>query len=616
MTLLFDTETRLIDREKGILAPEMVCFQYAFDEAPPCVLHADDTDAVLAVWDRAFREKHKLVAHNGAFDYAVLAAWDESLLPRFFKALAQDRLGRDTLLREKLIDIREKGSPLDGKGYYSLGSIAQRRCGLKLSKGQDSWRLRYGELINKPIEAWPRPAIVYAEEDVTSLRAVYKHQAKQYESPDEWLQVVSAFVLQLSAVYGVRTNAEKLKPLVAQLTSEKESLLLSLMRQGLWNAEKESVDEKALKKLIEGGCKKAGIECPKTEKGNIKTDKETILKLADQLPDLKDFVEYEYVGKILSTYCGPMLAGLEAPLVSSPNALVGTGRTSWQGPNLQNFPRREGIRDCIEPRPGHLWLSVDYDSLELRTLAQCLLWIVGESGLAKGYQSDPDWDPHAAFACSPQLLNVPYEEGVQLKKAGDKKFKKYRTLAKAGNFGLPGGSSARTFRVFAEKTYGVILTEQEAKELRDKWYETFPEMYKYFEYINYLINNGLPYKQFVSQRLRGNLFYTVAANTGFQGLAADGAKRALVRVSNACYCDPSSPLFGCRIVVFVHDELCLEVPEGSAHEAAQEVVRIMEEEMQLVTPDIPIRATPALSRCWMKAAEPKYVEGRLVPWED
>jgi hypothetical protein len=613
LTLYWDTETELIDKEAGILAPPLVCLQYAFDDEEPRVLSARfDADEIREVLGRAL-DDHVMVAHNGAYDYAVLAAWDESFLPRMFEALAAKCNGRDTLLREQLIDIAT-GADTRPKGYYSLDSIAQRRCGMKLSKGALSWRLRYAELADKPVSAWPRPAVRYAEEDVIACRDVYR--AQKYDSPDEWLQVASAFVLQLSAVHGARTDASKLEPLIAQLEAEKATALRSLIKQGLWNAEKESVDEKALKALIEEACPKAGIEVPRTEKGNTKKDAETVDKLGEQLPELSALVEYKYVDKILSTYCIPMRRGVSAPLVSSPNTLVGSGRTSWRDPNLQNFPRREGIRDCIVPRPGTVWCSVDYDSLELRTLAQCLLWIVGESRMAEGYRSDPDWDPHTALACSPELLNIPYEEGIRLKKAGDKKLKKYRQLGKISNFGLPGGAAAKSFKAFAEKTYGVLLTDAEAVSLRESWYATFPEMHRYFDYVRYLDANGLQYKQFVSERLRGGIRYTSIANTGFQGLAADGAKRALIRVSNACYCDVDSPLYGSRIICAIHDELCLEVPEERAHEAALETVRLMEEEMKIVCPDVPIRASPALSTCWMKAAEAKYRDGRLVCWDE
>jgi DNA polymerase I-like protein with 3'-5' exonuclease and polymerase domains len=616
MTFFLDCETFPIDKEHGILAPELVCLQYAINEGAPRVLSARfDASEIRDVIQRAL-DGDVLVAHNGAFDYAVLAAWDESFLPGIFKALASGRRGRDTMLREQLIDIREgrfigEDDKLEQK---SLDDLAQKYARMPLSKGALSWRTRYGELADKPVVCWPRPAVRYAEDDVIACRAVYKAQARSYESPDEWLQVTAAFVLHLSAVHGIRTSREKLEPLIAEMETERASTLQSLIRQGLWNAKEESVDQKALESIIESSCKGEGIEVPRTPTGKPKRDKKTMQLLAHKLPDLKHYSEYQYVSKILSTYCAPMKRGLTGPLVSRPNALVGTGRTSWGEPNLQNFPRREGIRDCIIPRPGNVWLSVDYDSLEVRTFAQVLYWVTGESRAGDFYKEDPNWDPHTYMAS--RMIGIPYEEGLQ-RKENDKFFKKGpRQRSKAAVFGVPGGMGAEKFRLFSKAQYNVDMTLQESQELKDFYLNLFPEVNKYFKYIDYLCKNGLPAKQFVSQRLRGGLYFPACANTFFQGLAADGAKRALIRVAAECYCNPDSPLFGCRITAFIHDEICLEVPEETAHAAAMEVVRLMEEEMAVVCPDIPIRATPALSRCWLKAAEPKYKEGKLIPWED
>ena len=101
----------------------------------------------------------------------------------------------------------------------------------------------------------------------------------------------------------------------------------------------------------------------------------------------------------------------------------------------------------------------------------------------------------------------------------------------------------------------------------------------------------------------------------FQGMAADGAKRALFAVSRECYADETSPLFGCRPLVFVHDEIILEAPADRGHECAMRLKHLMEREMNAVTPSIPASATPAIATRWLKNAEPKYDDtGRLIPW--
>ena len=86
-----------------------------------------------------------------------------------------------------------------------------------------------------------------------------------------------------------------------------------------------------------------------------------------------------------------------------------------------------------------------------------------------------------------------------------------------------------------------------------------------------------------------------------------------------CY-DPTldSPLFGCRVNAFIHDEIFGEAPEARAAEAAERVAFLMSREMRKWTPDIPAPAEPALMRRWSKAAgDPvRDANGRLIPFED
>jgi hypothetical protein len=116
-----------------------------------------------------------------------------------------------------------------------------------------------------------------------------------------------------------------------------------------------------------------------------------------------------------------------------------------------------------------------------------------------------------------------------------------------------------------------------------------------------------------SGRIRGGLQYCSCANTYFQGRVADGAKLALWRVAYACYVDKSSVLYGSRIVLFLHDELILECPEGLADLCAKELVKLLCAAVQEVIPSIPITSTGCSSRRWWKGCKPVFVNGLLVP---
>jgi hypothetical protein len=109
-------------------------------------------------------------------------------------------------------------------------------------------------------------------------------------------------------------------------------------------------------------------------------------------------------------------------------------------------------------------------------------------------------------------------------------------------------------------------------------------------------------------RIRGDVGYTQARNTPFQGLAADGAKLALWKLL----------YHGFRVVGFVHDELLVELPDKGGHvdlAACEEVKRIVCAAMRDVTGTVPIDAEYTVSRCWSKDAKLLVEGGKVVAWE-
>jgi DNA polymerase I-like protein with 3'-5' exonuclease and polymerase domains len=277
-----------------------------------------------------------------------------------------------------------------------------------------------------------------------------------------------------------------------------------------------------------------------------------------------------------------------------------------------NPPRGGGIRDCIVARPGCTFIFCDYEANEMRVLSQVLLDMFGSSVLAKNYQDNTHFDPHSYMAS--RWMNISYEEGMSKKENKDKEFKKVRQLMKSCNFGFPGGMAPTTFVDFA-KGYGVSISEQEALDLKKFFFGQFPEIAAYLDKVGTRVRHhkGQGYLP-RAQRLSGDRRFCQLANFYFQGLAAEGGLTAFTLISEACYTKPESPLYGCRPVLFVHDEIIVEAPLSKAHFAALEVKRIMETSMQIFTPDVPSLAEPTLATKWWKDAFQKYDEnGHLVP---
>lgn len=270
-----------------------------------------------------------------------------------------------------------------------------------------------------------------------------------------------------------------------------------------------------------------------------------------------------------------------------------------------------------------LLCSVDYDGMELKSWAQVCLWTVGHSRMAQVLNSG--LDPHTELGAS--LKGITKPEAYALLKAGGPLAKAFkdaeRQTGKIGNFGFQGGMGPATLRTQARKEYKVHMTLPQAVNLRDKWKLEWPESVDYFAWVNSQLHGPRDQMRgtavhFLSQRVRANIPYTVFCNTLFQGLTADAAKAAGFRLAYECYADTSSPLYGCRIVDFIHDEYLLEVHEEPelAHLAAYRQRDIMVEEAQRYHPDIRVTAEPALMRRWSKNAKTVHRGGLLIPYED
>jgi DNA polymerase-1 len=197
--------------------------------------------------------------------------------------------------------------------------------------------------------------------------------------------------------------------------------------------------------------------------------------------------------------------------------------------------------------------------------------------------------------------------------------KNMRQLAKSADFGFPGGLGAASFQSYARKAWDVVLTFEQARDLKHAWLNHFPEMAEYFDWMSDIVEAGdgrAAVQQFMTNRWRGKCFYTQSCNTMFQGLTADAAKAATFEISRLCYTVRSSALYGCRPLLMLHDEIITESPREQAPEAAVEKERVMIEVYQRYTPDIRITADAHLMDRWSKDAEAVHDErGKLIPWE-
>ncbi len=383
-------------------------------------------------------------------------------------------------------------------------------------------------------------------------------------------------------------------------------------------------DQKKLKELIAEGYAAQGEASPttagrKNKQGiripEVSTSADTALESGH--PACIEYANSANAEKLLSTYIPALERGAKGlPVTSSPNVMVASGRTSWQNPNWQNPPKVGSIRECVQPRPGMVFVGADLDTVELRALAQTCLEMFKHSQMAAALQRGEDL--HTALGAD--LMGVTYAQMVALLVSGDPIAEKARDIAKKINFGLPGGMGIKKFAWTAAND-GQPLDPDPAEAIRksarykEAWFRRWPEMRAYLDNASDICGDFGSHmiEQPWSGRIRGGLEYCACANTYFQGRVADGTKLALWRLAWACYVDKTSILYGCRLVLFLHDEVILECPENIAHLCADEAVRILCSAVQEVIPDVPITSKPVITRRWYKGAKPVKVNGILVP---
>jgi hypothetical protein len=611
--IAIDTETELI--EPGNLTPRLVSLQWAEDTESD-VLPAKYIAGALCIY---FQDSDTIiVGHNVVFDLLVIAAEDPEIAPFIWKSLADGRV-RDTGIREALFAIRDGDEHRLNK--LALDDLVRRRLGYGLNKGPDSFRFYYGLLADLDVTNWPDEAINYARADAISTREVYLHQQTELERlgygsgtdaqfPDEILQVRAAWALQLMSNYGLRTDPMAVGELKLKLESESESLTRDLVAAGILR-EDGSRDMRAIRSRVEEAYRLQGLPVPRTEPsakfpdGQVGTDADVCGESGD--PVLVKACELVSIEKLLSTYLPALEAGTRAAICARYNLLVASGRTSCRAPNVQNQPRKGGVRECFVPREGNWYVDCDLEAAELKALAQICYSFFGVSALRDAFIEGRD--PHCELAA--KLCGCSYEEML---KRPDKKEK--RVLAKVANFGFPGGLGALSLISFA-KGYGVTLSIEQSQELKDNWFASWPEMEPYFEMIGELTSDYSPRQitQFMSGRVRGGLSFCAGANTLFQGLVADAMKAALWEISKACYTDDESALYNSRPVAFIHDEILLESPIALAPAAGEELSRVMNAVVQRWMPDVPVTSTPHLMDRWQKGAETvRDGSGRLVLW--
>jgi len=594
-----DLETWLI--AAGHLAPHPVSIAWADITQPQAVtLRLWSDPRLLAELREILRGG--LIGHNVAFDMAVLAQWYPQVREDIWRAYLDGRI-LDTKLACQLADVAADSVEAE----YSLEACCKRLLGVSIAgkHGPDAWRLRYRELTDVPVDQWPEAASSYARLDVTYTAQLWNKVGRQ---PTDDFECRAGWSLHLSSAYGLRADSDSVAALDSDLTASVAKRDKILREHRILRSDG-SKNTTLIANLV---VDELGDDCPKTTTGKPKTDAETLGKCTH--PALVALAEAASAEKLQSAFLPVLKDARGLPINPSYNVILRSDRVSCFKPNIQQLPREGGVRECFVPAKGNVFVSVDYAGAELVCLAQVLLVLFRKSAMADAIRAGRDLHLETAS----MLLGRTYEQTVKDYKAGDPEAKGARQLAKALNFGIPGGLAPKTLTAYL-LGYGVKATLEQATDYRNRWLALYPEMDQYFKMLKAETRSGSvkithPLTGFV----RGGCEYTSGANHYFQSLLAKVAKEALWRVAVECYgaLGSDTALRGCRIAAFVHDEILLEAPRDRAPEAAERLAEVMRESSIPWMPDLRLGADPCVMSRWSKSAKTlRDSNGRLLVWK-
>jgi|LSQX01.2.fsa_nt_gb DNA polymerase-1 len=379
------------------------------------------------------------------------------------------------------------------------------------------------------------------------------------------IEIPLTLVLAEMEYHGISLDLELLK---AQKTTLKAQLVT--LEKEIHSLANKTFNVNSPKQLGEVLFVDLGLETgKKTKTKSYSTSVEVLSKLVNEHPIINKVLEYRQLNKLFSTY----LEGLENSLFPDQKihtifnqTLTATGRLSSLEPNLQNIPIKteqgREIRKLFVAEKGHLFIAADYSQIELRVLAH----LSGAKNLLKDFNEGLDIHSETAK----KVFNSDHVSNEE------------RQRAKAVNFGIIYGMSA----------YGLSedlnISRNEAETFIKKYFLVYPEVKEFLdEQIKWAQKEGYVETIFKRRRYIPELkspVFTVrefgkrtSMNAPIQGSAADIIKIAMVKL--ALYLKTNN--LKSKILLQVHDELILEVPNEEEEIILQALKEIMEKAVEL-----------------------------------
>ena len=483
----------------------------------------------------------------------------------------------DTMVASYVLDPNRRQHSLDALAVTLLG---HRMMAYEDVAGKGKSQVTFDEV---PLER----ARDYACEDADytlRLREVFQPELVEHELEGLFrdLEMPLVPVLARMEANGIRIDVPFFRKMNERLGDD-----LATLRREIHAVAGEEFNLNSTPQLREILFEKLELPVVKRTKTGPSTDASVLEELAAQGHTLPTrLLEYRQLEKLRSTYVDalPRLVNpvTERIHTSFNQTVAATGRLSSSDPNLQNIPIRtelgREIRKGFVPEEGYLFFGADYSQVELRILAH----FSGDDAFLRAFREGID--VHAQTASV--IFDVELGDVTPDMRARAKTIN-FATLYGQGAFSLARqlGVSRDEAREFIEEYFqrfsGVraFLDEQVEAARERGWVETLSGRRRYVPEIE---AKNWNVRQFGER---------IAQNTPIQGTAADLIKGAMIRIQSRLEAD----FHRSRLLLQVHDELLLEVPEDEAKEVGSMVVREMEGALEL---KVPLVAETGTGRSW------------------
>ena len=536
----------------------------------------EDSDAGDVVWIPA----ELLVGAAGAEPGASLGSavgsvlcGDPAVVGHDVKPLIRSLLGLGLDLTRLTLDTKLAAYLLDpADTAYSLVDLLRRHTGMELAGAESA-----GDGATQGQLDLDGTAVAESQRVAREALAVARVAAPLIDSLDahgltslnDSIEVPLVRVLARMEHLGVGVDVDVLRALNASLTEECET-----ERAAIVAAAGEEFNVNSTPQLRTVLFERLGLTPQKKTKTGYSTDQATLEKLQGEHPIIDHLVRYREVEKLRSTYGEGLLAEVAADgrIHATFNQTVArTGRLSSDAPNLHNIPVRseEGrrFREAFVPAAGHELLVADYNQIELRVLAH----LAQDPGLIEAFRTGQDIHTTTAarvFDVDPTDVTV-----------------EQRSKAKMVSYGLAYGMEA----------YGLgqrlNIPTADAQVILDAYFAAFPSVKEFMErtvaeardrgYTETVFGRRRRIPELSSgQRNVRMAGERQAMNAPIQGLAADIFKVALVRLDRAI----DERGLGSRLILQVHDEVLVEVPDGELDDAVDVVTHAMSGAFDLSVP--------------------------------